>query len=367
MLSTPRAALRANRSAVPSANNFDLLRFAFAATVFFYHVHVLSDAPGLAALGMLSAELAVKSFFVVSGFLVFMSFESSRSTGDYFGKRIRRIYPAYVTVVVGAAVLGLFATELPLSGYLSMDLVRYLAANLAFLNFLALNLPGVFAHNSVTEVNGALWTIKVEVMFYASVPVLAWLARCHGRLLVLGAAYAFGVAWALGFAALAAKTGSTLYAKLSYQFPGQLAYFVAGALCYYYLPFLQHRWVAIASVGVLGMLIARAVPTTQVFVEPAALALVVTFFAVGVKYLGNFGRYGDFSYGTYILHVPIIQTLVAAGVFAATAGGGLALAAAIVLAAAFLCWHFVEKPFLKRGSHYVRANTGLYAARAPTG
>ena len=346
------------RNTVPVRNNFDLLRFVFAATVVLYHVRVLSAAPELAFLRVLSAELAVKSFFVVSGFLVFMSFEQSRSTGEYLGKRIRRIYPAYVTVVVGAAILGTFITELPWSEYFSAGLLRYLGANLVFANFLALNLPGVFVHNPLTEVNGALWTIKIEVMFYATVPVLAWLAARLGRVAVLAAAYVLGIVWALGFAGIAAQSDSIFYAKLSYQFPGQLGYFASGALCYYYLPALQRRWVSAAALGVVGLVIAGMFAGTQIVVEPAALALVVVFLALGMRHLGNFARYGDLSYGVYIIHVPVLQTLVAAGIFERSAFVGLALAIVLIIALAFACWHLVEKPFLKRGSHYILASRG---------
>lgn len=104
----------------------------------------------------------------------------------------------------------------------------YLAANLVFLNFLAPNLPGVFATNPVTEVNGALWTLKVEVMFYAAVPVIAWLCRRLGTALVLLGLYLASVAYYLILGQLAEAHGSQLYAQLQRQLPGQLSYFVAG-------------------------------------------------------------------------------------------------------------------------------------------
>ncbi len=237
-------------------------------------------------------------------------------------------------------------------------MLRYVAANLAFVNFLAPTLPGVFVHNPLIEVNGPLWTIKIEVMFYASVPILAWLAARRGPALVLGIAYALGLAWMLGFEALATQTGSLLYAKLSYQFPGQLGYFASGALCYYYLPLLQRRWALAAALGAVGLIVSDVFPALRIVVEPAALALVVTVLALGIRHLGNFARYGDLSYGIYILHVPVLQTLVALGVFERNALAAFALAIVIVLALAFASWHLVEKPFLKRGSHYVVASRG---------
>jgi len=347
------------RIPVPQRNNFDLLRFLFAGAVVLYHAHICSRAPELDFLRVISADLAVKSFFVVSGFLVFMSFEQSRSTREYFGKRIRRIYPAYVTVVVAAAVLGACITEVSWREYFASGLWRYLAANLAFANFLAPTLPGVFVHNPVTEVNGALWTIKIEVMFYVLVPALAWLARRWGRTSVLAVAYVFGIAWSVCLGLVAARTeGGAVLARLAYQLPGQLGYFAAGALCYYHLPALRRHWTSAVALGIGGLLVGSAWPALKIGIEPAALALVVVFLAFGVRHLGNFARHGDLSYGVYIIHVPVLQTLVAAGAFERNPFGALALAIALVLVLAFASWHLVEKPFLQRSSHYVMANRG---------
>lgn len=347
------------RIPVPPRNNFDLLRFVFAATVLLHHARICSMAPELDFLRVVSADLAVEAFFVVSGFLVFMSFEQSRSVREYFGKRVRRIYPAYATVVIAAAVLGAFITELSWRDYFSSGLARYLAANLVFANFLAPTLPGVFAHNPVPEVNGALWTIKIEVMFYLCVPVLAWLGARGGRTRVLALAYALGIAWSVGLVALAARTpGSPWVARLAYQLPGQLGFFAAGALCYYHLPALSRHWTPAIVLGVAGMLAGGAWPMLGLLLEPAALALVVVGLAFGLRHLGNFARYGDLSYGVYIVHVPVLQTLVAAGLFERSPFGALALAIALTLLLAFASWHLVEKPFLRRGSHYVLASRG---------
>ncbi len=139
------------------------------------HAHVISGEAQLAFLSnWLSSEIAVKAFFVVSGLLVFMSYDRTRNLARYFEKRARRIYPAYFTVVTGSALL-LFVLSFASPGEYAMGATNYLAANLAFLNFLSPTLPGVFENNPMRAVNGALWTLKIEVMFYVTVPVLAWL------------------------------------------------------------------------------------------------------------------------------------------------------------------------------------------------
>ena len=102
-----QAATAATSTAFLRQNNFDLLRFLFAFVVLLVHAHVLSGADELSILSeVLSSEIAVRSFFVVSGFLIFMSYENSRSLRSYFEKRVRRIYPAYFSIVVICVGIG---------------------------------------------------------------------------------------------------------------------------------------------------------------------------------------------------------------------------------------------------------------------
>ncbi len=338
-----------------------MLRFVFAFTVLLVHAHVLTGRPELAALSrFLSADFAVKAFFVVSGFLVLMSLENSASVSDYFSKRARRIYPAYFTVVTLCALGGALLTEATLAEYLP-DAARYLAANLVFLNFLAPELPGVFRGNAFAAVNGALWTLKIEVMFYLSLPIIAFLCVRLGKLQVLGAAYVLSVAYAVTMAHLAEQTGRALYLELGRQLPGQLSYFVAGAVCYWYVDWVRARGWWLGAAGLILLLVPMS-GAVRAAIEPAALAVLVASAAVGIRYLGNFGRHGDLSYGAYIIHFPVIQTLASFGVFDANPYLALALVIVIVLAAAFASWHWVEKPFLKKSSHYVLVERAAEAA-----
>jgi len=64
-----------------------------------------------------------------------------------------------------------FLTNLSVAGYLSFDLIKYMIANLSFLNLIHPELPGVFENNYIQGVNGALWTIRFEVLFYMFIPV----------------------------------------------------------------------------------------------------------------------------------------------------------------------------------------------------
>lgn len=336
-------------------NNFDALRLLLASTVFVWHAYDLSRHDALSGIaGWFNADLAVKAFFVVSGYLVVMSYEKSSSFGNYVDKRLRRIYPAYATVILFCAVGGMFVTTLPLKDYVSGPLFTYLTANLVFLNFLHPTLPGVFAGNPWTEVNGALWTLKIEVMFYAIVPAVVAAKRRLGIPIAGVTLFAASIAWRLGMELLADATGRALYSKLAYQLPGQLTYFLVGAVFYWCRNHVASVLPALGILAVVAYLGANftAVPGVHTVLEPVWLGVAVVVFATIVPYLGNFARFGDMSYGLYIVHFPIIQCAVAAGWFdraPLVAATGCFIAALI---AALVSWHLVEAPFLRRGSHY---------------
>jgi peptidoglycan/LPS O-acetylase OafA/YrhL len=320
------------------------------------HAHVLSGRHELAFLSRyLSSELAVEAFFVVSGYLIFRSYESSESLADYSGKRFRRIYPAYAAVVLGCAIFGAFLTQVSLSGYFSIAWLKYVVANLLFLNFLAPDLPGVFAGNALEAVNGALWTLKIEVSFYLMVPFFVYFFRRYGTLSVLAILYIASVAYYAAMTAAAEHSGRPLLDMLARQLPGQLAFFLSGAVFHYYEATLR-KWFLPGAMASLLVLFWKP-PILMPVLEPICLGFVVLYFAIGLPSLGNFGRFGDFSYGIYIIHFPVVQTLVWLGLFDSNALGALGIGAALILFAAFLSWHMVEKPFLKTSSHYVLAAT----------
>lgn len=335
-------------------NNFDLLRLLFAGTVCLVHSYELSGFQALAWIShSFSSAVAVKAFFVVSGFLIFMSYERSSSLGSYASKRARRIYPAYFAVVMLCAI-GLAAVSTKnLGDYFSLAWLKYLVANLAFLNFVQPSLPGVFEANKLAAVNGALWTLKIEVMFYFSVPVFVFLFRKFSHLPMLALAYGASVAYAALMTAAAARTGSGMYAELARQLPGQLSYFMAGAFLYYFLPLFERRVGLFLAAAALALLVDAWFPLP--LLEPFALATVVVFFGLFL-YLGNFGKFGDFSYGMYILHFPIIQLLLQSGWFGDRPWQFLATVLLLTTAGAIAMWHLVEKRFLFRASHYIEAS-----------
>lgn len=322
-------------------NNFDLMRLGLALSVCLVHMYELSDLESLKFLTFLiSSSIAVKCFFVISGYLIFMSFERNKSIKKYFENRLRRIFPAYfVVIMLSAILLPLYFSSLKFEN--AATILNYIFFNLLYFNFLSPDLPSVFAENKITAVNGALWTLKVEVMFYLCVPLIVILFSKFRRIYVLLFFYGLSLIYyyVLELSELAVS------AELQRQLPGQLTYFLAGGYCYYNFDRLMQWILPLALLAILSLMISPAVLLP--IIEPVALSIIVLFFCY-FKYFGNFSRYGDFSYGVYIVHFPIIQLMVSAGV---PARGGLFFAMATLICVGVLSallWHCIEKRFLKR-------------------
>src|SRR4029077_12307996 len=104
---------------------FNLCRMLAATAVLISHAYVLSLGPGTTEpltnfLGMSLGELAVVTFFVISGFFVSQSFDRKRSFVDFWVARVLRIYPALMLVLLLTVfVLGPFFTTVSITSYCS--------------------------------------------------------------------------------------------------------------------------------------------------------------------------------------------------------------------------------------------------------
>ena len=74
----------------------------------------------------------------------------------------------------GGLVAFSFAGELSIKEFFTnAETWKYLFWNCIFLNFMHPSLPGCF-DGKFAAVNGALWTIKIEIAFYVVLPILIW-------------------------------------------------------------------------------------------------------------------------------------------------------------------------------------------------
>lgn len=337
---------------LPKENNFDLLRLLFAVSVFVTHLYELSGSqvlkliPITLSYAFLTSGRAVQGFFVISGFLIFMSYEHSKTLKSYVEKRARRLLPGYiVNVILVSLLLSLLSNLGVIEYFRHSDFVRYALHNLFFLND-QWTLPGVFTQNKLPAVNGALWTLQLEVLFYIAVPFIVLLGKFLGRLPVIALLYILSA----GYLTYLTQTGEM---QASLSFLPQLCFFLGGALCYYGYPWLARFRYALLTLAIGIFVVDRFAPGIDLLpLYPLAVAYCTVFLACFIPYLGNIAKYGDFSYGSYIYHFPIIQALLALRPYWHPLE--LLLTALIcVFGAAIASWHLLEKRFLLRSSHYV--------------
>lgn len=319
-------------------NNFDFIRVLLAFIVFVGHLGALSASDKLLVLTHSPVEVAVFSFFIVSGFLIARSYERSSSLKSYAKKRFNRIVPAYLLVVFLCTILLSLVSTLSFSEYFSNTQVyKYFFWNSLFMNFKAPWLPGVFGNQAV---NGALWTLKIEMCFYIAVPLMFLLFGKNNkyRTISLIVLYFLSLIY-LNYFEMTGKSA------LSRQLPGSLCYFIGGMLLYFHFDkFIKHKnaLFIIAIVTVWIDLILKI----KLF-SPIMISIIVLYLAYSFKFLNNFGKYGDFTYGIYIFHFPIIRVFATLGLFANYNPYMMSIVCMfVVIGVGIASWHFYEKRFL---------------------
>lgn len=332
-------------------NCFGFLRFVFALVIVIAHLRVLTQLPELQSTRFLSLIVNRTAFFVISGFLIMVSFDHSESIKHFFQKRARRIFPAYIAIILCCALFLVFLSTYSPSAYFTHpQWWKYLAANLCFMNFIQPSLPGVFegelfVNNSV---NAALWTQKVEVGFYLLVPLLAYiLHKSHRPWIWLVGLYVGSVIWSNVFMSLYDHTGNRLYMFMEHQLPGCLSYFAAGMFAYQYKDtFMKYRhWIILPVIGIVVFEKMMGLS----WLQPAGNAAILLWCAYSLPRLNKLEWLGNFSYGMYLYHCPILMVMMSLGAFQ-TMNVWVASACfiGIVIALSALSWYTLEKRFINR-------------------
>lgn len=149
--------------AAPSARvvELDALRgLAALAVVAFHYTTFYGREVGHVqplAFGFPAGNYGVQLFFLISGFVIFMTLERTRTAMDFVVSRFSRLFPAYwAAIAITAAVvytIGMPQQRIPLSSLL-------------------LNLFMVQDFFGIRDLDGSYWTLQVELFFYAQ--MLFW-------------------------------------------------------------------------------------------------------------------------------------------------------------------------------------------------
>lgn len=346
------------------SNNLDALRLLGAAAVILGHAYPLTGRtvpiPGL--LGFPVHALGVVVFFSISGYLITASWSRSPDVASYAAARALRILPALaVTVVLTVFVLGPLLTSLTAAQYFADPRsLRYLVNIVMQPQY---DLPGVFVDLPYPgAVNGSLWTLPAEVFCYVAVPVLCLVPRM-ARPLTFGAALVVS----LVLAAVPAVESPVIYGSVLSDAAHMWTFFAAGALlrlAHERVPNLFRTDVAVVLTLVHSLLIAMY-PTWIPGISWATLPYVVlTVGLASTPYVRRAARFGDLSYGMYLVGFPVQQLVVAyVGVLALSVN--LVLVVGISALLSWVSWRLVEAPSLRLKGVVVRRRPGAAPAARP--
>lgn len=292
---------------IPKSNAFNAVRLLCCFIVIALHIFVLNENNS-PVVRFLDGHVAVCVFFILSGFWITKSYLTSKDLKTYFLKRIKRILPLYYSILIFSVVLFSFFSKLDLIVfYKSKDTYKYLFWNMLFLNFKCPSLPGCF--ESLVPVNGALWTIKIEIAFYVLLPfIIEWFKRIGKTshlILVMILLYFSSVFYTFVFKNF--STQMNLPKQLVNQFPAFLSCFLCGMFFLFFWEDLLKR-INFLMLPAIVIFVLHYITDTEFMLMPA-LTIIVFFVALKLHFLDKFGARIDLSYEMYLLHCPIIQIL----------------------------------------------------------
>lgn len=323
-------------------NNLDIIRLLLAILVVFSHSYPLALGSNdmepfdlLTKHQVTGGRIAVFLFFVISGFLITASYERSKSLGLYLKKRVYRIYPAFVVVMLLA-----FFVVLPLSeGGLAKPtaggrLIDFLVQTISLRQF---SYTHAFLSNPYPgEINGSTWTIAYEFSCYIGVALLGLTGMLRRRSWI---ATIFAASLILSLIAARYNWHSERIALIPVYMAGVVFYRFRHNLA------LRSSWFGLSSVS---LLIGSLFKYGWLLIFPFAGTCMLFFLAFHPRIrLHNFSQYGDFSYGTYLYAFPV-QQLIAKNIGHAVRPLVLfSYACPITLLFAIASWYGVERWFLR--------------------
>lgn len=329
-------------------NNFDAVRLLAAATVIFGHAHPLTHTPSPALLGNSVQALAVKIFFVISGYLICTSWSLDSDPVRYLKKRALRIFPAlFVICVLTVFVVGPLTTSLPIAQYFSYHHTFGYFRNV--LLYPIYDLPGVFANNVYPiAVNGSLWSLPIEFAMYLALPLVMLLSRRLGSKSLVVVVTLFFCIFNLKFvridppAAHPVFYGSDLISALDVA-----PYFMLGAM----VKVCQLERLLDPVVALFLTFLVALIPPSSAAGSEMVLFVLLPYCTLALamshqRVLARAGRFGDFSYGLYLYGFLVQQTVNHFTHNTLSALQNALVSLPIALALAVLSWHYVEKPML---------------------
>lgn len=304
------------------------------------HEFLFQISRGATTLG----TVAVDIFFVTSGFLITGSLLRSTNLVDFAWRRVVRILPALLVVVLAAIfAIGPWFTTEPVVRYFEHRSTYAYLLNSIFV--FCPSLPGVFLTVPYAgAVNGSLWTLFYEVACYATVAAARVFRRATGvaivGLFVLTAACDVYQSWPGRFQ----------------HFVDLGSFFFAGAALYVLRGRVPYNSLLCMVAGLISFLL------PALGVVPGVSQFATAYACIWLGFQKSFEPPGDYSYGIYLWAFPVQQIWMAA-VGRMPWWENVALSLPVTVILGYLSWTFVESKAMKSKSMLARFRLGSPAER----
>jgi peptidoglycan/LPS O-acetylase OafA/YrhL len=299
-------------------------------------------------------QLGVQFFFIISGFVIFMTLERCHHLFEFWFRRLARLYPAYVVAMLITFVVANLAGP-PEFHTDPKDL-------LIDLTFLTRYI------NDARWVEPAYWSLVVELQFYFLIGLVYAAARPR-----------FALAWTalLGFALILWALGPTPETHVfrsvakNILLIGYMPHFTAGIVFFkLYSGHKQGWWLLAIGAAVTYMVTAADSSWSEHAVHASMFAAFVLFVFGKLEWLAirPLVFIGEISYSLYLLHQYVGVTLIATLTRVAGASDLLAatVAAAACIALAYAVTSLVEIPAKRALLSWARGRLFMAFARFPT-
>lgn len=329
-------------------NNFDFMRLFAALLVLTGHVNQYCLQGNYTFLEH-NGTIGLAIFFAISGYLIPMSWERTKKTQKFLINRCLRILPAlWVAVLITVFILGPITTSLPLGEYFShKETYVYLIVNPTLTTYFYL--PGVFEDYGLKGlVNGALWSIQWEFMLYILILFLGIIRLLNVYILTI--LYILSTIFITSLVANDDDSVTRVFCVLM---------FVSGSIIFYTLKKITNRNKHIITILCIILVVFSAIYDIGYFIPLAFAWLIIHFAYIKIPHICNIRKFGDYSYGIYLYHYPIIKALIYFSNGQIILINLLAMSTLLSFAFAFLSWHLIERKALKFKKNPLRNENSL--------
>lgn len=334
-------------------NNFDFLRLIFALFVVIAHSYPLSgnDISNQWIYKLTNGQIELSNiglngFFILSGYLIYQSSVRSSSFYNYFWKRIIRIFPALVVVLVLTLLLAPIVYENSVSYFKNRDVYTYFFRNISLYQ-MQYSISGVFENNPFPLIiNGSLWTIVYEFSLYIFLSLFLLISSNQIKKIIILSSF---LIMYFGYLFYIDELSKIKIFDIEFlHFFNLGTFFVGGAAlaAFKFETILNNKKIKYLALLLFFVVIVITVKLEiyNNFKHLFLTLFVLLFGLMSFWPINNLHKIGDYSYGIYIYSFPIQQTLMY--YFKFSTGKLICFSTLISLLFGALSWFFVEKKIL---------------------